>query len=212
MLFTNVHVFLIKQIFYGSVIFRYFPVTPTRPLTLINSAHINDGHWHSLSLSLTHSYTLLSIDEGRSVAMGNGNITVTTNTVSFGGSTNNNLNNNNKFNGCLKLFFLTADSNLTNSFNLTSINVATGCHDNDPCANNVTSCPVNSECRAGWRSFSCDCSHRYFPDRYTCIDPCPPTACGGEGRGRCSFDIGERDGKRECALLYEYTGICKYAC
>ena len=190
--------------FYGSLIFNYRPSSPSlRPLSLTVDAHVNDGYWHDVSISLSPPVTRLAVDRGRVVADSNRTVTMTTPRVKLGGSglkTNGaDKNDSEGYIGCVQNLKINNVTVTSDDYNVTSNGIGNSCSNGSSCSPSsplYVSCPSNSLCVEGWRSSSCRCdsSNKYFHNNDgTCIQPCAqPLSCFSEGT--CTFDDGEHDG------------------
>ena len=207
----------------GELVYRR--VKP-RPFTLVVDAHINDGLWHQLKLSIKGSSTRvgvvvgvvdvfiiilsvfqLSVDGGRvfnEVAEGGG---IELQSFTIGAPSTSTTSSSAGFQGCLGNIVLNVDTFDVNTLSFsrsqfTSVHegVVVGCGSTDSCIGGP--CPTGSTCRSG---YSCECTS---PVSGECRNPCQPTPCQNSGTCSVSTSFDSAPFICDCAASSNSGPLC----
>ena len=151
--------------------------TYTPSVTLIANAHVSDGNWHSVNLSVSASSVSLSVDSGRVLVSAKQSIMIPSTSLVLGGI-NGSGGVVKGLDGCLQNLMINDEMvPLSNSsedkYNLLPVNVSEGCYGGDLC--NSTPClnSTNSTCSNLWKGFKCSCPNKSFlPVDNQCMDLC----------------------------------------
>ena len=155
---------------------------------------INDGLWHTITLSLTPTISL-SLDNGRV------NITLT-NSLSYTLTQLTIGSDHAPYSGCVRGVSINSQFiNLTDSDNMATPDVISGCSSNQSCPSNP--CPMDSTCTNDFGDLECTCDIRRRAEGGQCIDSCASMPCV---HGDCRINTGILS-KFICACTPPFFGL-----
>ena len=155
---------------------------------------INDGLWHTISLSLT-PHISLSLDNGRVGVTLTQSSSFNLTQLTIGGD-------HAPYSGCVRGVTINSQLiNLASSDHSMTPDVVNGCINNQTCPTNP--CPMNSTCTNNFTDLVCTCEERTRAENGRCVDPCASMPCV---RGNCRINVGTSS-KFACACISPYTGL-----
>ena len=156
---------------------------------------INDGLWHTITLSLTPTISL-SLDNGRvNITLTNSLSNYTLTQLTIG-------SDHAPYSGCVRGVSINSQPiNLIASDHMVTPDVISGCSSNQSCPTNP--CPVDSTCTNDFGDLECTCNIRRRAEAGQCIDPCASMPCV---HGDCRINTGILS-KFICACTPPFLGL-----